>query len=89
MDEDYSISVRIVTPDGFVCAQSDSRPARELLTTLSWPVGKTIRDTHYVQWPATVPVDTPVDLVVIVYETESVQPMAPQEGHVLMSWIDQ
>jgi hypothetical protein len=79
---DYTISVRLLAPDGQATTQADSQPARGTLSTLDWAVGRTIRDTHYLSVPlASTPKE--LSLVVLVYDTVTLEPIAPTEGQVL------
>jgi hypothetical protein len=46
MENDYTVSVRLVAPDGTWPAQHDSWPANGLLRTSQWRPGDYVRDTH-------------------------------------------
>ncbi len=83
MPEHYAISVRLLAPDGSVVAQDDSWPARGALPTPLWEVGRSIRDTHYLARPDSLPEQ--VTLSVIVYDAATLEPIAPVAGHVLTS----
>jgi uncharacterized membrane protein len=84
----YSISVRLVTEEGRLVAQDDNWPGRGALATSSWSAGHTIRDTHYLQLPPD-PWPGPLSLTVLVYETDTVQPLAPPEGYTLATFPTQ
>jgi uncharacterized membrane protein len=85
MDRNYSISVRLVAPDGRLVAQDDSWPGGGTLATSVWPVAQTIRDTHYLQLPSSIPA-AQLTLAVLVYETATLQPIPPDSGQVLIRW---
>jgi uncharacterized membrane protein len=85
MEKNYSVSVRLLTPDGRLLAQDDSWPGRGALATSLWTVGRTIRDTHYIQLPSDSVPDA-LALAVMVYETDTVQPIAPADGYILRTW---
>jgi hypothetical protein len=85
MEKNYSVSVRLLASDGQLLAQDDSWPGRGTLATSLWPVGQTIRDTHYIQLPSSSP-PAELSLAVLVYETDTVQSMAPKDGYVLTRW---
>lgn len=82
MAANYAISVRLVTQDGRVLAQDDSWPARGLLSTLQWPVGQEIRDIHYLNVPGG-ELSQKLHLEVIVYNTETRQPLGPANGYLI------
>lgn len=84
MEKDYSISTRLVGPDGQLVAQDDAWPARGALATSRWAAGRTIRDTHYLQLPAEGLPET-LTLEVLVYETATVKLLVPETGYVLTS----
>jgi len=52
MDTDYTVSVRLVAPDGDWLAQRDSWPADGLLPTGQWRPGDYVRDEHSLTLPA-------------------------------------
>jgi hypothetical protein len=82
MPTDYSISVRLLAPNGAIVAQDDSWPARGTLATSTWAVGRTIRDTHYLSVPAG-PLPETLALAVVVYETQTLERIPPTSGYVL------
>ncbi len=53
MSDYYSISVRLLAPDGSVVAQDDNWPARGAVPTPLWEAGRSLRDIHYLQLPET------------------------------------
>jgi len=55
METDYTVSVRLVAPDGTWLAQNDSWPAGGLLPTSQWRPGDYVRDQHTLNLPADVP----------------------------------
>jgi hypothetical protein len=77
MTNDYTISVRLVAPNGRWLAQQDSWPAGGLLPTSQWRQADYVQDVHTLQ----VPPDATVDRVqVVVYDAASKQPLgAPIE----------
>jgi hypothetical protein len=77
MADDYTISVRLVAPDGRWLAQHDSWPAGGLLPTSQWRQADYVEDIHTLQ----VPPDATVDRVqVVVYDAANGQPLgAPIE----------
>ncbi len=77
-----AVSVRLVAPDGRVIAQEDSWPARGALPTPLWDVGRSIRDTHYLDVPAE-ELPEQLTLRVIVYAGDTLNPIAPENGHTL------
>jgi len=86
MGTNYSISLRLVAPDSRAAAQHDSWPGQGVFPTAVWPVGRTIRDIHYLHLPEGT-LTGPLDLVVIVYETETAQPIPPTGGHLLTTLV--
>jgi hypothetical protein len=79
MIADYKISVVLQAPDGFILAQDDSWPGQNTLKTRDWAVGRTIRDLHYLALPnGDLPV--PLSLSVVVYDSNTMQRLAPEEG---------
>jgi 4-amino-4-deoxy-L-arabinose transferase-like glycosyltransferase len=54
MNTDYSVSVRLVAPDGTWVAQHDGWPAGGLLPTTQWRPGDYVRDAHSLALPASV-----------------------------------
>ncbi len=85
MDRNLAISVRLVAPDGRLLAQDDNWPARGLLPTSQWSLGRLIRDTHYLAIPAEAAA-LPLSLVVVVYDSSTGQPVTPFAGYTLRSW---
>jgi hypothetical protein len=77
MDVDYTISVRLVAPDGTWLAQHDGWPGGGLLPTSQLRQGDYVQDIHLLQ----VPPDVEVDRVqVVVYNAESGEPLgAPHD----------
>lgn len=51
MNTDYTVSLRVVAPDGSWLAQHDSWPAGGLLPTSQWRQGDYVRDSHYLTLP--------------------------------------
>jgi hypothetical protein len=51
MSADYTVSVRVVGPDGAWLAQQDSWPAGGLLPTSQWRQGDYVRDEHLLALP--------------------------------------
>jgi hypothetical protein len=84
MSSNYSISVRLLAPDGYLVAQNDSWPAQGALATSVWPVGRTIRDTHYLSMPPA-PLPETLALEILVYETETLQLLPPVSGYILIT----
>jgi uncharacterized membrane protein len=82
MPSNYSVSVRLVSPGGQIMAQDDGWPGRGQMATADWPVGETIRDTHYLTLPPDLPGDA-LTLQVLVYETETLQSVPPAGGQIL------
>jgi hypothetical protein len=84
MTNDYTISVRLVAPDGRWLAQQDSWPAGGLLPTSQWRQGDYVQDVHMLQ----VPPDATVDHVeVVVYDATTGQPLgAPLELPVVVEY---
>jgi len=76
------ISIRLVAPDGRVVAQDDSWPGRGALPTPLWEVGRSIRDTHYLDIPADALPDQ-LTLQVIVYAADTLDPIDPAGGFTL------
>jgi hypothetical protein len=65
MSADYTISVRLVAPDGTWLAQRDSWPADGLLPTSQWRQGDFVQDVHTLDLPARVlPGEVAVQIVV-------------------------
>ncbi len=54
MSTDYTVSVRLVAPDGTWVAQQDSWPAGGLLPTSQWRLGDYVSDAHSLALPASV-----------------------------------
>jgi hypothetical protein len=72
MDDDYTISVRLVAPDGTWLAQHDGWPGGGLLPTSQLRQGDYVQDIHTME----VPPDVMVDRVqVVVYDAESGEPL--------------
>ena len=70
MDTDYTVSVRLVAPDGTWLAQRDSWPADGLLPTSQWRPGDYARDEHTLELSGnSLPGDHAVQ--VVVYDAES------------------
>jgi 4-amino-4-deoxy-L-arabinose transferase-like glycosyltransferase len=67
MSTDYTISVRLVAPDGTWAAQHDSWPAGGLLPTSQWRVGDYVHDAYSLALPASV-VSGEYALQVVVYD---------------------
>jgi 4-amino-4-deoxy-L-arabinose transferase-like glycosyltransferase len=67
MSTDYTVSVRLVAPDGTWAAQHDSWPAGGLLPTSQWRVGDYVRDAHSLALPASV-ASREYALQVVVYD---------------------
>ncbi|GAB4543517.1 MAG: hypothetical protein Kow0063_36740 [Anaerolineae bacterium] len=67
MSVDYTVSVRVVGPDGSWLAQQDSWPAAGLLPTSQWRPGDYVRDEHILALP---PNPTPDEYAVqvVVYD---------------------
>jgi hypothetical protein len=85
MNANYDISVRLVTADNQVVAQDDAWPARGLLSTLQWPAGQQIRDVHYLAVPAR-PLPNTLKLQVLIYNADTQQRAAPQDGYTLATF---
>lgn len=79
MSKNYSVSVRLVAPDGQVIAQDDSWPARGQVPTPLWAVGRNVRDTHYLTLPPG-PLPDTLALNVVLYETQSGKRIDPSDG---------
>jgi len=79
---DYKISVVVMAPDGFILAQNDSWPGQDSLRTTAWSPGRTIRDTHYLDFPS-YDLPSPLTLAVVVYETYSLRRLPPESGIIL------
>jgi hypothetical protein len=72
MNDDYTISVRLVAPDGTWLAQHDGWPGGGLLPTSQLRSGDYVQDIHTLE----VPPDVKVDRVqVVVYDAESGEPL--------------
>ena len=84
MSNYLAISVRLLAPDGSIVAQDDSWPARGALPTPLWEAGRSIRDVHYFDLPATA-LPRQMTLKVIVYAADTLQPIEPATGLVLAS----
>jgi hypothetical protein len=82
MSDFYAISVRLRDAAGNVVAQDDSWPARGAVPTPLWEAGRSLRDLHYLDL-ANVPASQPLRLEVIVYAADTLEPLAPNEGHAL------
>lgn len=82
MSDYYSISVRLLAPDGSVVAQDDNWPAHGAVPTPLWEVGRSLRDIHYLQLPETA-LPSDLTLSVIVYAADTLQPLEPAAGAVL------
>jgi hypothetical protein len=67
MSTDYTVSVRLVAPDGTWVAQHDSWPAGGLLPTSQWRLGDYVSDAHSLALPASV-VPGEHALQVVVYD---------------------
>jgi hypothetical protein len=85
MDTNYSISVRLQAPDGRLLAQDDNWPGRGALPTVAWAAQRTIRDVHYLELPSDLTCER-LDLVVIVYRTDTGERLSPAAGHTLTVW---
>ncbi len=77
----YSVSVRLLAPDGWVTAQHDGWPGQGTLGTAVWQPGQLYRDTHYLELPPDLPSD--LRLVVLLYEPIENTPLPPAEGYEL------
>jgi len=65
MDTNYTVSVRLLAPEGTMLAQQDSWPAGGLLPTSQWRQGDYVRDEHILDLPRDVaPGDYAVQVVV-------------------------
>lgn len=78
MDEDYSISVRLVNADGVVIAQHDSAPGLGAVPTTKWQRDRNVRDVHYLDVPADAV--SLLSLRVLLYETDSGEPVGEPQG---------
>jgi hypothetical protein len=76
----YSISVRLIAPDGYIALQDDAWPGQGLLGTLGLPAGHAARDYHYLVLPDGLPAE--VTLSVIVYDSDTQVRLAPEAGYV-------
>jgi 4-amino-4-deoxy-L-arabinose transferase-like glycosyltransferase len=72
METDYTVSVRLVGPDGAWLAQGDSWPANGLLPTSQWRQGDYVKDDHSLAAPAGAVVD---HVQVVIYNAASGQPL--------------
>jgi hypothetical protein len=70
MTVDYTVSVRVVSPDGTWLAQQDSWPADGLMPTSQWRQGDYVRDEHALVMSSEV-VPGEYALQVVVYEAAS------------------
>lgn len=77
----YSVSVRLLAPDGWVTAQHDGWPGQGTLGTAVWQPGQLYRDTHYLELPPALPPE--LRLVVLLYEPIEGTPLPPAEGYEL------
>ena len=67
---DYTVSVRVIAPDGSVVAQHDSYPANGLLPTSQWRVDDYVQDRHNLTLPADAPPGE-YRIEVVVYNVET------------------
>ncbi len=82
MTENYTISVVLKAPDGFILAQHDAWPGQGALGTLDWVPGVAIRDLHYLELPVdALPAGS--TLVVVIYSSATGQRLSPSEGAVI------
>ncbi len=89
MTTDYTVSVRLLGPDGETIAHSTGKPGGGDLATSSLAAGQTIRDTHYL----TLPDQLPASLSLVVYAGEidaagNLQVIAPVLGETLETWTE-
>lgn len=85
MTADYTVSVQLITPDGFVVAQNDSWPGNGTLATHTWQPGQSIRDIHYLDLPSgRGPED--LRLNVIIYELGTLKRLSPEAGYTLTTF---
>jgi len=85
MERNLAVSARLVTPAGELGAADDSWPARGMLATVNWVPGRLVRDTHYLKVPPEA-AKTTLSLAVLVYDSLTLQPLAPAAGHILVTW---
>lgn len=74
MQQNYTISVRLVAADGRWLIQRDSWPVAGLLPTSQWRWGDYVADTHHLDLSAAEEV-AGSHFEVVVYETESLTPL--------------
>jgi hypothetical protein len=46
MDQDYTVFVHLVGPDGMIAAQHDGQPAEGMHPTSLWMIGEVVADVH-------------------------------------------
>jgi hypothetical protein len=83
---DYTVSVRVLAPDGTWLAQHDGWPADGLLPTSQWRQGDYVQDIHTLEVPAGAMVDR---VQVVVYDAASGQPLSAPIDLSLMQGDDE
>jgi hypothetical protein len=66
LNQDYTVFVQVIGPDGALVGQHDSLPANGRLPTSAWEVGEIISDRHQIDFPITQP--GPYQVIVGMYE---------------------
>src|SRR5262249_36245264 len=72
MPADYTISVTLAAPDGWIVAQADSWPGNGGLATSAWKAGRSIRDIHYLDLPPGRGKEE-LRLVIVVYDLNTLE----------------
>jgi hypothetical protein len=81
MNEDYTVSVQLIGPDGRLRGQTDTWPVQGTLPTSQWSPGQRIADPYAVALPADAPPGRyQVGVVVYLLETQARLPLIGESG---------
>jgi hypothetical protein len=90
MDENYTVSVQLVGPDGRLRGQMDAWPVQGTLPTSQWQPGQHITDPYQVVLASDAPAGRyQVGVVVYLLETQSRLPLVDDSGQVTgdIAWL--
>jgi hypothetical protein len=90
MEEDYTISVQLVGPDGQLRGQVDAWPMQGTLPTSQWQPGQHVTDPYQVVLAGDAPAGRyRVGVVVYLLETQSRLPLVDNSGRVMgdIAWL--
>ncbi len=71
LSHNYNVSLRLLGDDGSWYAHLDRQPGYGFLPSSGWPLGVEVNDWLAMPLPEDLPVDTPLSLILRLYEVES------------------